>query len=86
VHLTAIGCPLAGDGIYGRKASPRASALDAEIASFGRQALDAFVLGFAHPHDGRPLRFERGFAPDLAAFAERLRRAAASLGMRGGKG
>jgi len=86
VHLTAIGCPLAGDGIYGRKASPRASPLDAEIASFGRQALDAFVLGFAHPHDGRPLRFERGFAPDLAAFADRLRRAAASLGMRSGKG
>jgi len=80
VHLTAIGCPLAGDGIYGRKAAARAHAVDGELAAFGRQALDAFVLGFAHPHDGRALRFERGYATDLGDLAARLRKAAAALG------
>jgi 23S rRNA pseudouridine1911/1915/1917 synthase len=60
--------------------------IEAEIAAFPRQALDAFVLGFTHPHDGRPLRFARALAPDLAAFVQRLRNAAASLGTRSRKG
>ena len=83
VHLTSIGCPLAGDGIYGRKAKASASAIDAELATFGRQALDAFILGFVHPDDGRALRFERNYAPDLVELAARLRKAAATLGMQG---
>jgi 23S rRNA pseudouridine1911/1915/1917 synthase len=86
VHLTSIGCPLAGDAVYGRKASAKTHPVDAALAAFGRQALDAFVLGFAHPHDGRRLRFARNYAEDLVELASKLRGAAASLGMRGRPG
>jgi 23S rRNA pseudouridine1911/1915/1917 synthase len=41
--------------------------------AFPRQALHAHVLGFAHPADGRALRFEAPVPGDLAALIERLR-------------
>ena len=43
--------------------------------TFGRQALHAWRLGFSHPGDGRPLRFEAPIAADLNALLERLRSA-----------
>ncbi|HEX2114766.1 MAG TPA: RluA family pseudouridine synthase [Alphaproteobacteria bacterium] len=68
VHLTALGNPLLGDPVYGRarlrqRALP-ASAADA-IAALGRQALDAYVLGFKHPATGRLLRFEKKLSLDI---------------------
>jgi 23S rRNA pseudouridine1911/1915/1917 synthase len=41
---------------------------------FGRQALHAFRLQFAHPQDGRALTFEAAPPPDFADLVTRLRR------------
>ncbi len=43
---------------------------------FGRQALHARVLGFRHPADGRPLRFEAPLPPDFVELLARLRKVA----------
>ena len=42
--------------------------------AFPRQALHAHRLVFAHPADGREMRFEAPLPPDLAALLVRLRR------------
>jgi 23S rRNA pseudouridine1911/1915/1917 synthase len=42
--------------------------------TFGRQALHAHRLGFQHPSDGRPLRFESPLPADLTNLLDRLRR------------
>ncbi|MCA3267239.1 MAG: RNA pseudouridine synthase, partial [Azospirillum sp.] len=60
-----IGCPLLGDPTYARKV--------AGLPDFGRQALDAFTLGFRHPHTGESLRFARPYAPDFTNYLARLR-------------
>jgi 23S rRNA pseudouridine1911/1915/1917 synthase len=65
VHLASIGNPLLGDPSYSRKA--------AGLPEFGRQALDAFTLGFRHPEDGKPLRFVRPYAPDFTRLLTSLR-------------
>jgi 23S rRNA pseudouridine1911/1915/1917 synthase len=73
VHLTHLGHPLIGDPQYGRNRTAPRGKSDAEIraftvaASFPRQALHAFVLGFQHPSLHKTLRFE---APWPADFAE----------------
>ncbi|MBL8807759.1 MAG: RluA family pseudouridine synthase [Rhodospirillales bacterium] len=77
VHMAAIGCPLVGDGVYARKARAKGDALDAAMAAFPRQALDAFVLGFEHPDTGERVRFQRAYAPDIAALRAELAAAAA---------
>jgi 23S rRNA pseudouridine1911/1915/1917 synthase len=41
---------------------------------FGRQALHAWRLGFAHPSGGRPMRFEVPLPTDMEELVERLRR------------
>jgi 23S rRNA pseudouridine1911/1915/1917 synthase len=41
--------------------------------AFGRQALHARALAFAHPATGRPLRFEAALPPDMAALVDQLR-------------
>jgi 23S rRNA pseudouridine1911/1915/1917 synthase len=68
VHLTTAGHPLLGDPVYGR-ARPRQRALSepaaTAVAALGRQALDAYVLGFQHPVSRRPLRFEKNLNSDI---------------------
>lgn len=58
VHLASLGCPVAGDGVYGTPAA----------ALPGRQALHAAALAFDHPLDGRRLRFHAGLPADLRGF------------------
>jgi 23S rRNA pseudouridine1911/1915/1917 synthase len=41
---------------------------------FPRQALHAYRLTFAHPRDGRPMRFEAPIPEDMKALVNRLRR------------
>ena len=57
VHLAGLGHPIAGDAAYGSRTDP-----------FGRLALHAHVLGFAHPRTGAPLRFTSAPPP---AFTRR---------------
>ncbi len=77
VHMAHAGHGLVGDPVYGgrRKVSSRAlgAAARAAVTGFGRQALHAAVLGFAHPLSGAPLRFEADPPADMAALLAALR-------------
>ena len=71
VHFAAMGCPLLGDGTYGR--SPRDEALRAIAKQLGRQALHARVLGFHHPKTGKWVEFEAAPPDDFMAALAALR-------------
>jgi 23S rRNA pseudouridine1911/1915/1917 synthase len=75
VHLASIGHPLLADPTYGRARGQRRAlppAAQGAIERFGRQALDAFVLGFRHPGDDRPMRFEKKLSSDLGQLVTEL--------------
>ncbi|MBK8209431.1 MAG: RluA family pseudouridine synthase [Rhodospirillales bacterium] len=59
VHLSSIGHPLIGDKKYGRSANIFAARAEAAqmLASFPRQALHAYLIGFSHPASTDTLRF-----------------------------
>jgi 23S rRNA pseudouridine1911/1915/1917 synthase len=59
VHMAAVRHPCVGDFLYG--ADPTLAAR----LELGRQWLHATTLGFAHPADGRPVRFDSPYPPDL---------------------
>jgi 23S rRNA pseudouridine1911/1915/1917 synthase len=60
VHMAALGYPVAGDEVYGRRPRPE---------GLGRQFLHARRLTFPHPLDpDRELSFESPLPPDLAGF------------------
>ncbi|MCF6291069.1 MAG: RluA family pseudouridine synthase [Desulfobacterales bacterium] len=67
VHMAAMGCPVAGDLVYGR---PRSYYQDLEI---GRQCLHASILSFDHPLTGESLHFQAPIWPDMATLLARLR-------------
>jgi len=79
VHLTHLGHPLIGDPQYGRNRTPPRGKSDAQArvfalaASFPRQALHAFVLGFQHPSLHKTLRFEAPWPADFAELVAALR-------------
>src|SRR3990170_8990594 len=54
VHLAARGWPIVGDPVYGEPRWPEVAepALRDTLASFPRQALHAWRLGFTHPITG----------------------------------
>jgi 23S rRNA pseudouridine1911/1915/1917 synthase len=62
VHLAAIGHPVVGDGVYGK----RSDLVD-------RQFLHAWRLAFALPSSGRLVEFESPLPPDLAGALTALR-------------
>ncbi|MFK8030302.1 MAG: 23S rRNA pseudouridine(1911/1915/1917) synthase RluD [Gammaproteobacteria bacterium] len=57
VHFAHIGHSLVGDGQYGRPTFPRGASpeLNNRLKAFGRQALHAHKLEFAHPVTDAPL-------------------------------
>ena len=65
VHLAAVGFPLIGDPVYGRKRAPKI---------FHRQALHAYLLGFRHPASGEMLRFTSALPDDMTQLIATLRR------------
>jgi 23S rRNA pseudouridine1911/1915/1917 synthase len=69
VHLASIGHPVMGDPVYGRLTAARKAALPpaarAALESLGRQALDAYLLGFEHPASREKLRFEKNIPNDI---------------------
>ncbi len=72
VHLSQRGHALIGDPVYLRRV-PAAARLLPEAArraalDFPRQALHAASLGFVHPRDRRPLRFETRPPSDFNAL------------------
>ena len=76
VHLAARGHPLLGDALYGGGRQRQLAALPARaqaaLATLGRQALDAYLLGFEHPASRRRLRFEKEFPRDFKALMDSL--------------
>ncbi len=62
VHLAAMGHPVIGDPEYGAGFATKAARLPEPgrgvVQAFPRQALHAWLLGFAHPVTGKTLRFE----------------------------
>ncbi len=72
VHMAHIGHGVIGDPLYGKPA--RASQMPdkisqtclAQLRSFGRQALHAVHLGFAHPITGEALAFNADIPADMA--------------------
>jgi 23S rRNA pseudouridine1911/1915/1917 synthase len=77
VHMAHIGHPLVGDPEYGKafrtKANILPEPLRSDVIGFGRQALHAWLLAFAHPVTGQKMRFEAPPPADmeklLAGFA-----------------
>jgi 23S rRNA pseudouridine1911/1915/1917 synthase len=69
VHMSEKGHPLIGDPVYGGGATRRrraeSSSARAVAASFPRQALHAYLLGFDHPATGAHLRFESVMPNDM---------------------
>ncbi len=63
VHLAAIGHPVAGDAVYGRRRD------ELEV---GRQFLHSARLAFRHPRTGEELRLESPLPGDLEAALARL--------------
>ena len=76
VHLTERGHPLVGDRLYGRARRARWGRLDSEarrrVEAFGRQALDAHLLGFTHPRTGEALEFKKTLTADIVGLIESL--------------
>jgi len=73
VHMAAIGHPLLGDPVYGGR-RPRGDVLAPALAGFGRQALDAVTLGFAHPTRGDTLRFTKKYDNEFNELISKLER------------
>ncbi|MDX5361380.1 MAG: RluA family pseudouridine synthase [Alphaproteobacteria bacterium] len=79
VHMTHIGHPLIGDGVYGGKHKTLARTLSPRIRplveEFPRQALHAATLGFRHPRTGEEMRFSAPLPEDMAFLLGALRNA-----------
>jgi 23S rRNA pseudouridine1911/1915/1917 synthase len=70
VHLSHIGHPLLGDGVYGPGHKTKSVLLTppakAALESLGRQALHAYLLAIEHPSTGEKLEFRSELPADLA--------------------
>ncbi|MDA8717389.1 RluA family pseudouridine synthase [Alphaproteobacteria bacterium] len=80
VHMAHINHGVIGDPLYGR--APRSSQMPDNLArtslshmrDFGRQALHAARLGFAHPITGEALHFETPLPDDMAGLLALMER------------
>ena len=74
VHLASIGNPVVGDRTYGSGFATKATLLPEPARTLAtgltRQALHAYLLGFAHPETGREMVFESRLPDDMAALVE----------------
>ena len=61
VHMASIGCPLAGDWLYGTE----------DLALISRPALHSFSLDLIHPITGEPLHLTAPLPEDLAQLRDR---------------
>lgn len=67
VHMAHIGCPVAGDELYGGLVPAK---FDLEVP---RQLLHASSLSFVHPLNGKEFCFEAPLWGDMAAVLEKMR-------------
>jgi 23S rRNA pseudouridine1911/1915/1917 synthase len=68
--------PVIGDPVYGRASPARMTALEPgardAVRSLGRQALHAFLLGFAHPRTGAAFQWETKVPQDISDLIRNL--------------
>jgi 23S rRNA pseudouridine1911/1915/1917 synthase len=73
VHCAAIGRPIVGDSVYGRrKATADSVEIQALFASARRQMLHSWRLEVAHPRTGEPMRFESPLPEDMERLIAKL--------------
>lgn len=76
VHMSHLGHPLLGDGLYGSGFATKAARLPESarnaLASLDRQALHAAILGFEHPVTGEEMLFESEPPDDFAKLQDSL--------------
>jgi 23S rRNA pseudouridine1911/1915/1917 synthase len=68
VHLAAIGLPIVGDPVYGRRGK---TPLEGELS---RPALHAEQLAFTHPRSGARLAFRAALPADMSELLRELER------------
>ncbi len=73
VHLSAMGHPLLGDPLYGKKGILQGPVLKECSKRLNRQALHAHRLAFVHPQTGERVEFVSPLPPDMAGVIECLR-------------
>lgn len=86
VHLSALGCPIVGDKLYGpEREAPFLEYIETGmtpelLARLGheRQALHAHTIGFIHPETGQRFRVASPLPPDMQALWEQLCQAQAA--------
>jgi 23S rRNA pseudouridine1911/1915/1917 synthase len=66
VHMASIGCPVAGDPVYGKKKK-------IPDLLFVRQCLHSHSLAFDHPRSGERLSFSAPLWPDMENIVHLLR-------------
>ena len=69
VQIAHIGCPVAGDTVYGSGQKRQWQA----IGGCERQMLHAETLSFIHPSSGERVEYSAPIPPDMRAFIDRLR-------------
>jgi 23S rRNA pseudouridine1911/1915/1917 synthase len=76
VHMAAIGHPLLGDPTYGRMTAARSAVVSRRnqeaVQGFGRQGLHAYLLGFRHPRNHLPMRWEADLPNDMKVLMDFL--------------
>lgn len=75
VHLSHLGFPLVGDGVYGKRKQLRSGLTDSQretIKQFTRQALHAYKLGFIHPSSGEEITVVAELPEDIQTLTMQL--------------
>lgn len=75
VHMSAIGHPLVGDPVYGRRRWRKGvpEPLRPLVEGFPRPALHAYILGFYHPERGTWEEFSAPLAQDLEQLLDDIK-------------
>ncbi|HOW64903.1 MAG TPA: RluA family pseudouridine synthase [Candidatus Paceibacterota bacterium] len=71
VHFQHLGCPLAGDTVYGRRQNTRLTETTGCKAT--RHMLHAWKLGFFHPRQKQQVSFQAPWPEDFTALLRQLR-------------
>ena len=73
VHLSAMGHPLVGDPLYGKKGGVNDPTIKECLRMLNRQALHAYRLGLIHPRTGERIEFTAPLPKDMKDVLEWLR-------------